>query len=152
MDVKWLELEAATSSSAYWELYLFSTIPLHWRDSWTLETTIERLLYIFQFAVDVARVMAWYVMIETSRGSSVGIPAAGVRFAAGVREESFSSPQCPHRLWGPLSLLSNGHQRLFPWEVKRPGGEADHISPSSAEVKSGGAISPPHHMSSWHGN
>jgi hypothetical protein len=29
--------------------------------------------------------------------------------------EFLSSPRRPERLWGPLSLLSNGYQRLFPW-------------------------------------
>jgi hypothetical protein len=33
--------------------------------------------------------------------------------------------------------------------VKRPGCEADHSPPSSAEVKNGGAIPPLPHMSSW---
>jgi hypothetical protein len=34
-------------------------------------------------------------------------------------------------------------------EVKRPGREADHSLPSSAEVKKGGAIPPLPNMSSW---
>jgi hypothetical protein len=34
--------------------------------------------------------------------------------------------------------------------VKRPGREADHSPPSSAEVKNGGAIPPLPNMSSWH--
>jgi hypothetical protein len=38
-------------------------------------------------------------------------------------------------LWGSPSLLSNGYQGLFPLGVKRPGREADHSPPSSAEVK-----------------
>jgi hypothetical protein len=42
----------------------------------------------------------------------------------------FSSPPRPHQLWGPPNLLSNGYQK-----VKRPGREADHSPPSSAEVK-----------------
>jgi hypothetical protein len=47
----------------------------------------------------------------------------------------FSSPPRPDRLWGPPNLLSNGYQRLFLWGVKRPGREADHSPPSSAEDK-----------------
>jgi hypothetical protein len=35
--------------------------------------------------------------------------------------------------------------------VTRPGREADHSPPSSAEVKNGGAVPPLLHMSSWHG-
>jgi hypothetical protein len=35
--------------------------------------------------------------------------------------------------------------------VKRPGRDADHSPPSSAEVKSGGAMPPLPHASSWHG-
>jgi hypothetical protein len=37
--------------------------------------------------------------------------------------------------WGVPLVLSNGYQELFPWGVKRPGREADHSLPSSAEVK-----------------
>jgi len=33
----------------------------------------------------------------------------------GGRGESFFSPLRPNRLWGPTSILFNGHQRLFSW-------------------------------------
>jgi hypothetical protein len=49
----------------------------------------------------------------------------------------------PDRLWYPLNLVS-----VLPPGVKRQGHEADHSSPSSAEVKNGGAIPPLPHMSS----
>jgi hypothetical protein len=39
----------------------------------------------------------------------------------------------------PLILLSNGHRASL-MGVIQPGREADHSSPSSAEVKNGGAI------------
>jgi hypothetical protein len=57
----------------------------------------------------------------------------GVRVAVGAR--IFSFPRCPDRLWGPPNLLSNGYEILFPPGVKRPGREADHSPPASAEVK-----------------
>jgi hypothetical protein len=48
--------------------------------------------------------------------------------------EFFSSPR-PDRLCDPHSPLSNGYQGLIFLEVKRPGREADHPPPSSAEIK-----------------
>jgi hypothetical protein len=60
------------------------------------------------------------------RSSRVRFPAGAVKF--------FSSPPRPERLWGTPSLLSNGYQGLS-LGVKRPGREADHSPPSSAEVK-----------------
>jgi hypothetical protein len=81
-----------------------------------------------------------------SRDSSVGVVtawAAWVRFPAGAK--FFSAPQRPDRLWGASILLSNGYRGEISPEVKRPGREADHLLPSTAEVKDGGAIPPfPH--------
>jgi hypothetical protein len=59
----------------------------------------------------------------------------------------FSSPQLPDGLWGPPSLLANGHRGEFT-EGKRLRSEADDSSPPSAEIKNGGAIPPLPHMSS----
>jgi hypothetical protein len=57
----------------------------------------------------------------------------GVRVLVGSR--IFSSVCRSDRLWDPLNLLSNGYRGLFPRGVKRPGREADHSPPTSAEVK-----------------
>jgi len=40
-----------------------------------------------------------------------------------------------YKSWWPPTLLSSGFPRLFFPEVKRPEHEADHLPPSSAEVK-----------------
>jgi len=45
-----------------------------------------------------------------------------------------SSPKCPRRLWGPLSLLFSGNRGYFP-VVERSGCGVDHSPPSSAEFK-----------------
>jgi len=39
----------------------------------------------------------------------------------------------PDRPWGPTSLLYNGY-RVFPGGKVRPGPDAEHLPPSSAEV------------------
>jgi hypothetical protein len=70
------------------------------------------------------------INVMKSRDSSVGIAldyglndrGSRVRLSAGAGNFS-------------LYHLSNGYQGLFPWGVKRPGREADHSPPSSAEVK-----------------
>jgi hypothetical protein len=49
-----------------------------------------------------------------SRNSSVGIATAGEELGRGRGKIFFSSPQRPDRLWGPHSLLSNGHRGLLP--------------------------------------
>jgi hypothetical protein len=70
------------------------------------------------------------------------------RFDSGSAS-SFYSSQCPDRLWGPSSLLSNGYRSSIPG-INRPGREADRSSPSSPEVNESGAIPPLPHMFSRH--
>ena len=49
-------------------------------------------------------------------------------------EKMLFSPKGPDRLWGPPSLLLNGHWGSL-LGVKRSEREVDHTSPPSAEVK-----------------
>jgi hypothetical protein len=76
------------------------------------------------------------VDIATGYGldGQVSIPGRGNMF--------FSPPQRQNLLWGPPGLPYNGYPGLFPpgGGVKRSGREADHPSPSSAEVRDGGDI------------
>jgi hypothetical protein len=59
----------------------------------------------------------------------------GIGIRVSVRSRIFSSPRRPDRLWGPSNLLYNEYRGFFLWGVKRPGSEADHYPPASAEVK-----------------
>jgi hypothetical protein len=56
----------------------------------------------------------------------------GVRSPAEAKD--FSSILC-RQLWGPPSLLSNAYRGSIPGKKERPGRDADHSPPSSAEVK-----------------
>jgi hypothetical protein len=51
------------------------------------------------------------------------------------RIKNFSSPRRPDRLWGPPSLLSTGYWASLCTWMRRPGHEAAHAPPTSAEVK-----------------
>jgi hypothetical protein len=52
----------------------------------------------------------------------------------GKSTTSFSSSKRPDRLWGPPSLLFNGHRSSLPG-VRRPGRDVDRSPPSSADIK-----------------
>jgi hypothetical protein len=81
-----------------------------------------------------------YSLPNRSRDSSVGIATGygldgrgvGVRVPVGSR--NVSSPHRPDRFWGPPNLPSNGY-RVLSVGVKRLGCGADHLPPTSTEVK-----------------
>jgi hypothetical protein len=82
-----------------------------------------------------------YIMLRGSRNSAVGIATGhgmgdqgvGVRVPVGSR--IFFSARRPDWLWSSPRLLCNGYRGALSWGVKRAGREADHSSPTSAEVK-----------------
>jgi hypothetical protein len=121
---------------------LFELLGLHGRGSSQAfhtgdsEKTFLRIFENFVVTQEIKRI----------RRSSVGIATAwmvGVRFPAGIRDFFFTA--CRPAL-GPT-------QPPIQWVpgVKRPGREADHSPPSSAEVKNGGAMPPLPYTSSWRG-
>jgi hypothetical protein len=91
-------------------------------------------------------------VIHKSRDSSLGIALGyGLKDRGSIPGggwEFFSSPPRPERLWGRPSLLSNGYLGALSLGKKRPGREADHSPPSSAEVKNAWSYTstPPIHL------
>jgi hypothetical protein len=77
--------------------------------------------------------VSWDSSVTIATGYGLDDRGEGVRVPVGSR--AFSSPRRPDRLWSPPNLLSNGHRGFFLLGVKRPGHEADHSPPASAEVK-----------------
>jgi hypothetical protein len=77
------------------------------------------------------------------------------RLRAG-RQRSRGSIPSRSKIFSLLYIVQTGseiHPDSYPVGpgIERPGREADHASPSSAEVKSGGTIPPLPHMPSSHG-
>jgi hypothetical protein len=63
-----------------------------------------------------------------------------------------STPHLQDKVWGPThSPIQWVPAALSLGGVKRPGLEADHSPPSSAEVKKSGSIPPLPHICSWRG-
>jgi hypothetical protein len=75
-------------------------------------------------------------MFQESWDSAVGIATGyGFEVPVPVGSRIFSSLRRPYRLWGstlPPNKWVPGGSSL---EVKRPGREADHLPPTSAQVK-----------------
>jgi hypothetical protein len=84
----------------------------------------------------------FYSIIDVRNQDSVvgvvtgsGLDDRGVRVLVVVGSRIFSSACCPDWLWGPPNLLSKCVPGAPSPRVKRPGREADHLPPASAEVK-----------------
>jgi hypothetical protein len=86
---------------------------------------------------------------EVGRATGYRLDDRGVRVRVLVGAKFFSSPRRPDRFWGPSSLLSSRYWGLFTRGLKRPGIGADHLPPTSADVKNYEAMRPPLHNSSW---
>jgi hypothetical protein len=80
-------------------------------------------------------------MFTGSQDSSIcvatgyGMDGRGVKVQVPIEAIFPFSPSRPDRFWDPPNLLYNGYRRIFPRGVKLPGREADHLLPTSTEVK-----------------
>jgi hypothetical protein len=78
--------------------------------------------------------------------SSVGIPMGyeldGQGSIHGRAKRCFLTSQRPDQLWGPTQPPIQWVPGPLSPGIKRPGREADHSPPSSAEIKNGEAIQP----------
>jgi hypothetical protein len=79
------------------------------------------------------KVESWDSVVIIATGYRLDDRGVGVQVPVGVR--ICTSPRHPDRLWGPPNLLSNGYRGALSPGVKWPVREADHSTPTSAEVK-----------------
>jgi hypothetical protein len=132
---------AGMSFSEGWERDIW----LPWRNAASLQDSyfgscVQKLRSLYRPRGFLVYLPTFFTALSyhLSRDSAVGI-ATGyglddweVGFRVPVGSRIFTSLCCPDRLWGPPNTMGTGGS--FPG-AKRPGREADHSPPTSAEVK-----------------
>jgi hypothetical protein len=102
--------------------YSFTTSALDGRERYRLYDA-----YLNDYSLIWIRVSSGSIVSDYGLDDRGSIPGGGKGF--------FLYPLCPDRLWGPPILLYNGYRGVLSPGVKaRPGRDADHSPPSSAEV------------------
>jgi hypothetical protein len=88
----------------------------------------------------------WWILVRDELKAPCYPPVSGIATGYGLGDRGvgarfpmesiivFSSRR-PDRLWGPRSLLFSGYRGDVSPGLKRQGREADHLPPTSAEVK-----------------
>jgi hypothetical protein len=105
------------------------------------QTNSRNRRHYIRYLVEQTEIFLRTVAYSRSRDSAVGIVTGygmddrRVRVRVLVRSRIFSSSRRPDLLRGPHNLISNGYRGALSPGVKRPGSEADHSPPASAEVK-----------------
>jgi hypothetical protein len=109
---------------------------------WSRQQAEQRLAYSLTLKIVTTHYYAksvHFYHITRRRGSVVGkvtgyrLNDRGVGVWVPVESRIFSSPRRPNRSSSSPNLLFNRYRGPFPG-VKRPGREADHSTPASAEV------------------
>jgi hypothetical protein len=121
----------------------FSLEPKHVKGRIREEKDENCYMMIFSFAIELQKYYSW----RGSRDSSVGIATGYELDSRQCKIFLFSTASRP--VLGPIQPPVQSTWFLSPGG-KAAGDEANDSSPSSAEVKKGGAILPLPHMSSWH--
>jgi hypothetical protein len=76
---------------------------------------------------------SWDSVVGTATGYGLNDSGVGVRVPVGSR--NFSSPRRPDRLWGPTQPPIQWVPGALSPGFKRPGREAYHSPPTSAEIR-----------------
>jgi hypothetical protein len=110
-----------------WPIYLYPADTRNYPSA-----SLPAVLCSSTFLICLSLHLSWDSSVGIATGYGLDGREVGVRVL--VRSKMFSSPRHPDQFWGPPSLLFNGYRGFSPG-IKRPGREADHSPPTSANVK-----------------
>jgi hypothetical protein len=123
------------------------TVPVMKQTSMTTPYSVHAMHFIWNSWQLISRIKPECLI--TARSSCIYPKCGGLSPDRGW--EFFSSKPCPHWLWGPAGLLSNGCLGNLSLGVKWPGRKADHSSPSVPRWRMRWSRPPLPHTSPWRG-
>jgi len=120
--IDWIIFSECSSRYVIWSkaalnysLPFDETSPDSWRQNWYTIETPHAIQIQVKWNPKFILLLLWRKSRDSSVGTESRLQAGWSVFQGSTSGWEFSSPPRPEWFWGPLGLLSNGYQELFPW-------------------------------------